>query len=55
MRESCSCGAAVHSFFYRRVLHWRTSHKCNAYTTLMGLEAQVEEAYFDFIAEEEEE
>lgn len=26
MRESCSCGAGIHTIHYRRVLTWRLTH-----------------------------
>lgn len=26
MRESCSCGAAIHTLFYRRAVTWRLTH-----------------------------
>lgn len=26
MRESCSCGAAIHTLFYKRALTWRLTH-----------------------------
>ena len=53
MRESCSCGAAIHTLSYRRILHWRATHKCNAYTALQALEHDVNEVFLDFPAEEE--
>jgi hypothetical protein len=27
MRESCSCGAAIHTLQYKRALMWRVTHK----------------------------
>lgn len=26
MRESCSCGAAIHTLFYSRAITWRLTH-----------------------------
>jgi hypothetical protein len=26
MRESCSCGAAIHTLFYKRAITWRLTH-----------------------------
>lgn len=26
MRESCSCGAAIHTLHYKRALVWRVTH-----------------------------
>lgn len=54
MRESCSCGAAVHSVSYKRVKEWRALHRCNAITMLQALDQEVDEVFFDFVADEEE-
>lgn len=55
MRESCSCGAGIQAFHYDRVLRWRQEHRCNPMTLLQALDAATEEAFFEFIFDEEEE
>ena len=56
MRESCSCGAAVHAISYARIKEWRSQHRCNPMTLLQALDAATEEAFehFIFIDDEEE-
>ena len=34
MRESCSCGAAIHVIGYRRAREWRDTHKHETETVL---------------------
>jgi len=54
MRESCSCGAGIVSISYKRVREWRQAHRCNPVTLLDVLDAEVEDIFSDFIADEEE-
>jgi hypothetical protein len=56
MRESCSCGAAIHAISYARIKDWRQQHRCNPMTLLQALDAATEEAFdrFIFIDDEEE-
>jgi hypothetical protein len=35
MRESCSCGAAIHVIGYRKALVWRATHLHNADETVI--------------------
>lgn len=45
MRESCSCGAGIHSLSRSWVREWRTVHRCDPKTLLDELEKQVDEVY----------
>lgn len=40
MRESCSCGAAIHTMGYRRVLTWRLTHRCEHPSILTELDSE---------------
>lgn len=56
MRESCSCGAAVHSLSYKRVKEWRRAHIHTPDNPAAELEAMIE--YHDlaeFLGADEEE
>lgn len=37
MRESCSCGAAIHTISYRRAVEWRFTHQHLVTETLSEL------------------
>lgn len=52
MRESCSCGAGVHSLSRAWIREWRTVHRCDPRTMLDVLADEVDEAY---VFDEEEE
>ena len=52
MRESCSCGAGVHSFSRGWIREWRTVHRCDPRTLLDALEKEVEQVYV--VIEEDE-
>ena len=42
MRESCSCGAAIHTLFYTRALTWRLTHNCENAIDQAEVTSQVE-------------
>lgn len=54
MRESCSCGAGVHSFSKTWIREWRTVHRCNAKTLLSQLEQDINEIQLTFEYGDEE-
>lgn len=41
MRESCSCGAGIHTIFYKRALTWRLTH-LHSETEVHDLDSQTE-------------
>lgn len=57
MRESCSCGAAIHSLSYQRVKEWRRAHLHTPNNPAAELEAMIEEQDFTYYmaADEEDE
>ena len=54
MRESCSCGAGIHSFSRDWIREWRTVHRCDPRTLLDALEKEVEQVYVVFDDDEGE-
>lgn len=54
MRESCSCGAGVHSLSRRWVREWRAVHRCDPKTLLNQLKQEVDEIELSFEFEDEE-
>lgn len=56
MRESCSCGAGIHTLFYKRALVWRVTHlHTDSDTEVVELDSQTQVVGFTLNEEYEDE
>ena len=55
MRESCGCGAGIHTLFYKRAYLWRMTHKCQIETPQIELNSNTSFPVGFSIEEEEHE